>query len=327
MAIRPWFCDAPHVLRDLIASGAPILSDAGIETRIMFETDIELDPHIEVAALLDQPDGREALRDIYATYVDVAWAHGLPAIVGTPTFRASLRYVEGGGRGGLEAVHRINAEAVAFLNEIRSGGDHEPVFIAGVIGPYGDAYRPEDCLSHLDGADYHRAQAQALAEAGADLLFAPTFPSVEEAHGAAVAMSLTNLPYAVSFVLDARGRLLDGTYLHDAIERIDDAVDPAPTHYGISCVHPSVVRIALQDLHVASARGAARLRQVKANGSSLAPGQLVALDHADSDPPEVFGESMHRLGIDFGVPILGGCCGTDATHLAALARRLEAKAA
>ncbi|ADB53743.1 homocysteine S-methyltransferase [Conexibacter woesei DSM 14684] len=315
------------VLRDLIESGTPILADAGIETRIMFETDLELDPHIEVTALLDQRDGREVLRDVYATYVDVAWAHGLPAIIGTPTFRASLRYVEGAGRGGVEAVRRLNSEAVAFLHEIRSGGDHEPVFIAGVIGPYGDAYRPEDCLSHLDGADYHAAQAEALAEAGVDLLFAPTFPSVEEAHGAAVAMSQTSVPYAVSFVLNQRGRLLDGTYLHDAIERIDDAVVPAPTHYGISCVHPTVVRTALQDLHVASARGAARLREVKANGSSLAPGQLVALDHAESDPPEVFGESMHQLGIDFGVSILGGCCGTDAKHLAALARRLEAKAA
>lgn len=316
-----------HVLRDLIESGTPILAGAGVETRIMFETDLELDPHLQVAALLDRRDGREALREIYTTYVDVAWAHGLPAIVGTPTFRASLRYVEAAGRGGLEAVRRLNAEAVALMGEIRSGGDHEPVFIAGVIGPYGDAFTPAECLSHLDGADYHRAQADALAEAGADLLFASTFPSVEEAHGAAVAMSLTSVPYAVGFVLNERGRLLDGTYLHDAIERIDDAVVPAPTHYGISCAHPSVVQIALQDLHVASPRGGARLREVKANGAALAPGRRVALDPAKSDPPELFGEAMHQLGTDFDLTILGGCCGTGAKHLAALGRRLEAKAA
>ncbi|HEY4276698.1 MAG TPA: homocysteine S-methyltransferase family protein [Conexibacter sp.] len=315
------------MITDLIESGTAILADAGIETRIMFETEIELDPDIQVAALLDQRRGRDALREVYATYVDVAWAHRLPAIIGTPTFRASRRYVERAGRGGAETVRRLNSEAVAFLSEIRAAGDHDPVYIAGVIGPYGDAYRPSDCLNHLAAAQYHVEQAQALAEAGVDLLFAPTFPSIEEAHGAAIAMAATGLPYAVSFVLDERGRILDGTHLHDAIDRIDDAVMPAPTHYSISCVHPSVARTALEILHVASARGAGRLREVKANGSPLTPEQLVALEHEETDPPEVFGEAMHRLGIDFDIPILGGCCGTGAKHLAALARRLEASAA
>ncbi len=314
------------MLQELLDSGTPILSDGGIETRIMFETQLALDPHIQVAALLEQREGREALRSIYAEYVDVARAHGLPAIAGTPTFRASRRYVERAGRGGGEAVRRLNAEAVALLGEVRAASEHEPVFVAGVVGPYGDAYEPADCLGHLDGADYHAEQVSALVEAGADLLFAPTFPSIEEAHGVAIAMSTSGLPYAISFVLDQRGRILDGTYLHAAIERIDDHVLPAPAFYSISCVHPSVVRTALTDLSVTSSRAASRLREVKANGSSLTPDQLILLDHAVSDPPETFGEAMDAIGRDFDVPILGGCCGTDAQHLAALARRLLPRA-
>lgn len=314
----------PRVLRDLIEAGVPILADAAIETRIMFETELELDPHLQVAALLDDERGRDALREIYATYVDVAWAHGLPGIIGTPTFRASLRYVERAGRGGLDTVRRLNAEAAAFLSAIRAAGDHEPIFIGGVIGPYGDAYTPDDCLGCQDAADYHAAQVAALVEAGVDFLFAATFPSIEEAHGAAIAMSVSGLPYAVSFVLGQDGRLLDGTRLQDAIERIDENVLPAPTHYSISCVHPTVARRALADLHAASSQAGARLREVKANGSPLTPDQLIVLDHAESDEPDTFGEAMHRLGADFGISVLGGCCGTDATHLAALARRIEA---
>lgn len=315
-----------RMLQELLDSRTPILSDAGIETRIMFETQIALDPHVQVAALLEQREGREALRSIYAEYVEVARAHGLPAIVGTPTFRASRRYVERAGRGGGEAVRRFNAEAVALLSEVRAASEHEPVFVAGVVGPYGDAYAPGDCLSHLDGADYHAEQIAALVEAGADLLFAPTFPSIEEAHGVAIAMSTSGLPYAIGFVLDQRGRILDGTYLHAAIERLDDHVLPASAFYSISCVHPTVVRTALTDLSVTSSRAASRLREVKANGSSLTPDQLVLLDHAEADPPEAFGEAMDGIGRDFDVPILGGCCGTDAQHLAALARRLLSRA-
>lgn len=315
------------VLRDLIEAGTPILADAAIETRIMFETEIELDPHLQVAALLDDERGRDALREIYATYVDVAWAHGLPGIIGTPTFRASLRYVERAGRGGIETVRRLNAEAAAFLSAIRARGDHQPVFIGGVIGPYGDAYTPADCLARLDAVDYHSAQVAALAEAGVDFLFAATFPAIEEAHGAAIAMSMSGLPYAVSFVLGQDGRVLDGTTLRDAIERIDAGLEATPTHYSISCVHPTVARRALEELHAASPAAGARLREVKANGSPLTPEQLVALDHAESDEPDDFGEAMHRIGVDFGISVLGGCCGTDARHLAALARRLEVGAA
>jgi homocysteine S-methyltransferase len=314
------------VLRELLQTGAPILADAAIETRIMFETRVRMDPHLQVAALLERPRGRAALREIYATYLDVAWAHGLPIVLGTPTFRASKRYAERARRPGAETVRRLNAEAVAFLNEIRDQGDHDPVFLAGVIGPYGDAYTPADCLNHLDGADYHLEQAKALAESGVDALFAPTFPSIEEAHGVATAMASTGLPYAIGFVLDQRGRMLDGTYLHDAIERIDNAVVPAPAWYAISCVHPTVARTALEDLASAGGGVGTRLRELKANGSRLAPDELVSLDHADSEDPDVFGEAMHQLSLDFGLQIVGGCCGTDGTHLAALARRLEARA-
>ncbi len=313
------------MFRALLESGAPILADAAIETRIMFETNIKLDPHIQVAALLERPRGRSALRDVYSTYLDVAWAHGLPLVMGTPTFRASSRYVERARAGGSETVRRLNVEAVAFLNEIRDDGEHDPVFIAGVVGPYGDAYTPSDCLGHLDGADYHLEQVRALAEAGVDLLYAPTFPAIDEAHGVAIAMATTRLPYAVSFVLDNRGRMLDGTRLRDAIARIDEAVSPAPDWYSISCVHPTVARLALDELASTGPRELERLKEVKANGSRLSPAELVALDHVDSDSPDDFAEALNRLGLDFGLQILGGCCGTDSTHLAALARRLEAR--
>jgi len=315
------------VFRALLESGAPILADAAIETRIMFETSIKLDPNLQVAALLERPRGRAALRDVYATYLDVAWAHGLPLVMGTPTFRASRRYVERARAGGADTVRRLSVEAVAFLNEIRDDGEHDPVFIAGVVGPYGDAYTPDDCLNHLDGADYHLEQVRALAEAGADLLYAPTFPSVDEAHGVAIAMATTALPYAVSFVLDERGRVLDGTRLRDAIARIDEAVSPAPAWYSISCVHPTVARRALDELASTAPRELERLKEVKANGSRLTPAELVTLDHPDSDPPDDFGEALNQLGLDFDLQILGGCCGTDSTHLAALARRLEARKA
>lgn len=45
-----------------IREGSSILTDGGIETRIMFETDIPLPPHVQVAALTTDPTGGPMLR-------------------------------------------------------------------------------------------------------------------------------------------------------------------------------------------------------------------------------------------------------------------------
>ncbi|MBB4661629.1 homocysteine S-methyltransferase family protein [Conexibacter arvalis] len=299
------------MLRELVDARVPILAGTEIESALASRCGDKLDPRLDGAGLLGAEPGREALRALYAEHVDVAWLHGLPAVVGTPTFRASRRHVERARCGG-EAVRRLNAEAVALVDEVRAAGEHEPVFVAGVVGPHGDPYQPGDALAYRAGAEYHAEQVAALVDAGVDLLVARTFPSIEEAHGAAIAMSTAGLPYAVDFVLDDRGRLLDRTYLHAAITRIDECVVPEPAYYSASCLHPAVARTALNNLFVSSSSAAARLREVKANAA---------------DAPEAFGAAMHRLGRDFEIPILGGCRGASAQHLTALARRLEARAA
>jgi homocysteine S-methyltransferase len=208
--------------------------------------------------------------------------------------------------------------------EIRGNSNYGPVYIAGVIGPNGDAYLPEEALSARQAHEYHGLQAEALAQSGVDFLYAPTFPKVEEALGAAMAMGDTDLPYVVSFVLERDGRVLDGTPLHEAIERIDAAASPAPLFYSISCVHPSIAAKALRDEAMFSDLVATRLNEFKANASLLSPAELVQLDHPEGDDPERFAAEMREIHEDFGLRVLGGCCGTDDRHMRALADRMAA---
>lgn len=290
-----------------------VLADGGIETRVMFDADLRFDPDIGVAAMVDDPVAGPRLRDVYAGYLAVAARHGLPAVIGTPTFRASVRYTALAGRGGDAAVRSLNAAAARFHRDIRQAAGAEPVWIAGVIGPAGDAYLPHEALSSPAAARYHQVQCDALAEAGCDFLFAATFPAVDEAIGAVRAMSETGLAAVLSLVLDGDGAVLDGTSLADAIDHVDRV--QAPAWYSLSCIHPAVAHRAL-----ASAGDAAeRVREVKANASALTPDELVQLDHPVADPPEEWAAAMWGLRQDFGVAVLGGCCGTDDRHLEALA--------
>ncbi len=196
-----------------VRGGASILTDGGIETRIMFEADVAMDPHVGVAAMVGDPNGGAVLRGIYESYVEAAKLHGLPVIIGTPTFRASPNFVRQAGLGGDEAVRALNEDATAMHTDIRERSGHEPVFVAGVIGPSGDAYTPEEALPARAAREYHRLQAGTLADSGVDFLYAPAFPPVEEALGAALAMGETGKPCVVSFVLGRDGRVLDGTPL------------------------------------------------------------------------------------------------------------------
>ena len=304
-----------------VRDGASILTDGGIEARIVFETEVAMDPHVGVAALVGEPKGGPVLRGVYESYVEAAKLHGLPVIIGTPTFRASPNFVRQAGLGGDEAVRKLNADAAATHRGIKERSAHEPVFVAGVMGPSGDAYTPEEALPAREAREYHRLQAQTLADSGVDFMYAPTSPSVEEALGVALAMAATGKPCVVSFVLGRDGRVLDGTPLREAIEKIDAGA--SPLFYSIGCVHHSVARRALQD---APELVTLRLLELKANASAMSTEELVKLDHLEGDEPETFAAGMWRLRDDFGLRVLGGCCGTEDRHVRALAARMAGSA-
>lgn len=290
-----------------------LLTDGAIETVLIFEMGLSLDPVLEASVLVETAQGREALRLLYGRYLDSAREAGLRIQIGTPTFRCSADRVRAAGRP-TEDLERLNRRNVEFHQQLRGQQD---ALIAGVIGPRGDAYLPEQAGTSGQAASYHGAQARALADAGADLLYAPTFPALSESLGVAEAMASTGLPFCIGFVLGQDGRLLDGTPLDDAIGAID-ATNP-PTHYLLSCVHPSLARRALEE----SPASRHRIHGLKANTSRKPTQELVALGHLETEDPDVFADEMMQLASDYRFQVVGGCCGTDGAHIEALAQRLK----
>lgn len=289
-----------------------VLTDGAIETVLVFEMGCTLDPQLEASVLVETAEGREALKRLYTPYLETARRHNLPLQLGTPTFRCSPDRVAAAGRPGSDVV-RLNGENGRFLRELC--GD-QVVLLAGVIGPRGDAYLPDLAPDAASAAAYHRVQALALAEAGVDRLYAPTFPAVPESVGVAAAMAETGLPFSIGFVLGQDGKLLDGSTLDEAIAAVDQ--EHAPTHYMLSCVHVSVARKALEkEIYTRM-----RVRGVKANTSRKPTSELVALGRLDTEEPDVFADELLALARDFNLEVLGGCCGTNGSHIEALARKL-----
>lgn len=278
-----------------------MLMEAAIIERLRRDPHAQLHPSLENSLLIHNPKDRAILTALYREYIDIAQRANVPLALCTPTWRANQERLTA------EAVdYDLNANAVQFMQPFKD--IYPAVFIGGLIGCRNDSYKPEEALTRQQAFDFHAWQIRHLTEA--DFLYAVTFPALTEALGIAQAMATTDLPYIISFVVDRQGRLLDGNLLETAIETIDAQTRRPPFGYGVNCSHPSFLQAAQ-----CSPAAQARMIAIQANASSL---DHVLLDQADTlhtGKLEDWGERMIEIHRTLGIRMLGGCCGTDASHL------------
>jgi homocysteine S-methyltransferase len=307
--------------KQAIAHYSLILAEGALIERLRRNPAVRLNPHILHAGLVYDSRGQTALRQIYRQYLDIGRRSGLPLLTCAPTWRANPARLK---QAGYNDQTDVNGDGVRFLASIRAeyGAYAGQVFVGGLMSCRGDAYRPAEALPAGEAAAFHRPQAGALAAAGVDFLLAATLPAASEALGLAWAMAECGTPYALSFVLRPGGTLLDGTPLHQAIAMIDSAANPAPLFYMANCVHPTVFESAFAAAISQSPSVAKRVIGLQANTSTKSPEELDHRGSLDGAEPEPFASAMVGLHRWFGTKILGGCCGTDNRHIAAIARRI-----
>lgn len=305
---------------ELFASSPCILGEGAVIERLRRNSALELDPYLVNAAFIYEAAPRTALEAICREYLEIGRDFGLPLLVSTPTWRASRERIAAAGYSGSD----VNGDNVRFLSELRSryGPYAGQVLVCGLLSCRGNAYRPGEALDFEAARHYHAWQAGQLAQAGVDLLLAATLPALSEATGLAQALAATGKPYLVSFVVRPAGTLLDGTPLHLAIATIDAAATPAPLAYMINCSHASFARAALLHPTNSSPLVRQRVAGLLANTAPLSPEQLDENASLVEEDPAIFAAALAALQRDLGLKVLGGCCGTDARHIRALAAQL-----
>jgi S-methylmethionine-dependent homocysteine/selenocysteine methylase len=252
------------------------------------------------------------MRRIYLEYFAAGADHALPMLVSAPTWRCQRDRVHESAWHAMD----VNGDAVRWLKETAHAAGH--VTVGALLGPRGDCYRPEQALPEKEAASWHAWQVERLVDAGADFLLAATLPACSEAVGLARAMSAAHVPCFVSFVLASGGLLLDGTEVAAAIRRVDDAA--APLGFLFNCTHPLAARRALQSL---PPNLADRVWGLQANTSPRSHTDLENAAELETEDAASFAPAVYSLRRDFGLRILGGCCGTDASHIRALAALLK----
>lgn len=296
------------------------LADGGLETTLVYHERVDL-PCFAAFTLLGDDDGRRRLRRYFERYVQIARAERVGIVLETPTWRASLDW---GAKLGYDAaaladVNRLAVDELVALRE-RYPSTGTPIVISGNLGPRGDGYRPEARMTLEEAANYHFAQLTTFAASRADMAAAFTMNYVEEAAGVALAARAVGMPLAISFTVETDGRLPSGDTLADAIARVDRISRAYPLYYMINCAHPT------HFAHVLRALGSLRerVRGVRANASTLSHAELDACTELDAgDPLEL---AQHYRALCASLPalaVVGGCCGADDRHVAAIAAALR----
>ena len=298
----------PGVFRD-----TTYLSDGGLESFLVFHRGIELN-HFAAFELLNNEQGLDELRNYFLPYLDLAVQYDFSFVAETPTWRANPDWAFKLGYTSQE-LNAMNRNSIRFMRALI---EEHPIsldntLISGNIGPRGDGYRVENRMTVEEAKAYHSDQINIFALADADLVSAFTLNYTEEAIGIVRAAQQINIPVVISFTVETDGRLPTGESLRDAIEKTDDATGGYTTFFMINCAHPEHFKHVFGD----KADWRNRIGAIRANASKKS--------HAELDESETLGagdtcqlangyhELKHLLP---NLRVIGGCCGTDHTHIA-----------
>jgi 5-methyltetrahydrofolate--homocysteine methyltransferase len=231
-------------------------------------------------------------------------------IVLTCTFGATTIRLEQAGLAARAA--EVNARAVDLARRAAAGTQ---TLVAGSIGPTGHLLKPLGPLEEEQAVAAFAAQAQALAEAGVDLLVIETQFDLGEARAAVQGVrSVTQLPLVVSFSYDRGTRTMMGVRPATmASEMTDLGVDAL----GINCGR------SLED----NLKALAELRAATILPVWFKPNAGLPVLDADANPtytvtPEQMGAST-TAWLAAGAQMMGGCCGTSPAHLSFISRAVK----
>jgi homocysteine S-methyltransferase len=290
------------------------LSDGGMETALIYLQGVDL-PHFASFVLLGSEQGRAQLTEYYETFLPIACQQGTGFVFDTATWRASPDWAALLGND-LATLKAANVAAVELGVKLRRKWETPatPIVINGAIGPRGDGYKAGR-MEASEAEDYHTFQVETFAGTEADMVSAITMNTVNEAIGIARAAKAHNMPCAVSFTVETDGRLVDGTSLREAVESTEGATDGSPAYYMINCAHPSHFDQALKR----GEKWIERIYGIRANASAKSHDELDNSTELDAGDMVDLSDRYRKLTGAFpSMRVLGGCCGTDHRHIAAI---------
>ncbi|MSO86034.1 MAG: methionine synthase [Acidimicrobiia bacterium] len=215
-----------------------------------------------------------------------------------------------------ERSHELNVTAARIAREVADGYDG---LVAGSIGP-GTKFASLGQIRFAELRDAYEVQARGLLEGGVDVFLVETQFDLLGAKAAmigcrrAMAAEGRDVPIQVQVTMELTGTMLPGTEIGAALAALDAM---RPDAIGINCATgPAEMSEHLRYLNQHSRVPIACLPN--AGLPSVLNGKM----HYDLTPTQL-ADFQRRFVTDFGVGIVGGCCGTTVEHIAAVVEAVK----
>ncbi len=241
-------------------------------------------------------------------------------VVETCTFQSTPRRLKEWGLG--DKVREINVAAarIARAAADKYSTPDQPRFVAASMGPTGMLPSSSDPvlsqISYAELADNFYEQAKYLVEGGVDLLLIETSQDILEVKAAVAGIERLfteigrRLPLQTQVTLDVSGRMLLGTDIASAMTTLESLkVDVI----GLNCsTGPEHMR---EPVRYLSEHATLPLSVIPNAGLPLNTGVGEAVYPLEPGP---MATALSEFVSNFGVRIVGGCCGTTPEHLSAI---------
>lgn len=322
MSASPVLADAVSQLE----SNQTFLTLGGTETTLLYRTDFDLRNMASFEALFSS-QGKEILTRILKEHGDIAVKYKKSLVFETDTWRASQNWYDELGTSA-EDRERVIPLAVSLTVQVaeeveRASNGEIRVLVQGSIGPRADAYLEDKDITVESAREYHREQVEKMKAAGLTLVAAMTLTTSAEGVGIAKEVERAGMKCTISFTVEADGKLPSGESLEEAIERVDKEAGGCVLFYIVNCVHPTHVKRVLEKALEKGERWVGRFGGVRGNASTKTHEELDESEELDEGVPEEWAREMVEIWkLVPGVKVLGGCCGTGATHCEELAKLL-----
>ena len=250
-------------------------------------------------------DNPEAVKKHYQAYVEA----GSDAIL-TNSFGGTRPRLDMENRGHL--THDINVAAAKLAREV-AGDD---VLVLGSIGPTGVLMEPMGELTEEKAVAYFAEQAAALAEGGVDGLHIETMSDLSEAKAAITgARQASDLPVTVTMSFDMHGRTMMGVRPEDAAKALW-AMDVLAV--GVNCGRTLEENLTALTAMRTAVPEATLIAKPNAGLPRTDDGVEVVYDVT----PEIMAGYALKFATQ-GVKMMGGCCGSNPSHITALKAALK----
>ena len=214
-------------------------------------------------------------------------------------------------------INRAGAEIARRIAD--SAG--RSVVVAGSIGPTGDVLEPLGERTRTEAIDAFAEQAEGLRSGGTDIAWIETMFAENELEAAMTAVEGVGLPFVATMTFDTGGRTMMGIRPQD-MPRLEACRTHSPIGIGANCgVGPAQILDSILGLVAGADRGMLMIAKSNCGLPELGDDMQVRYDGT----PEIMADYA-CMARDAGARIIGGCCGTTATHLEAMRDALERRA-